>query len=64
MTTSRRLISFRRIASERGATQIGFTDALVAALVFAILLFLAYLQFPAYAPAPRAASSTAASLRR
>ena len=61
LTTLLRLENFQRLTSERGATQIGFTDALVAAIVLGILLFVAYLQFATYNAAPPPAPSAAAS---
>ncbi|HUY27477.1 MAG TPA: hypothetical protein VMV27_08670 [Candidatus Binataceae bacterium] len=48
-----------RFTSRRGAIQLGFTDALVAAIMLGILLFAAYLQFPAYHPAPSTAPGAA-----
>jgi hypothetical protein len=45
----------RRLKSERGATHVGFTDALVTAILLGILLFVAYLQFATYNLAPSAA---------
>ncbi|HVA77174.1 MAG TPA: hypothetical protein VNF27_04730 [Candidatus Binataceae bacterium] len=44
----------QRLKSERGATQVGFTDALVTAILLGILLFVAYLQFATYNHAPSA----------
>ena len=49
----------QRLKSERGATQIRFTDALVTAILLGILMFVAYLQFATYHAAP-AVESTAA----
>ncbi|MFZ0658808.1 MAG: hypothetical protein WA854_15390 [Candidatus Binataceae bacterium] len=44
----------QRLKSERGATQVRFTDALVAAILLGILLFVAHLQFATYNPTPSA----------
>ncbi|MGH7779993.1 MAG: hypothetical protein ACREQR_09210 [Candidatus Binataceae bacterium] len=44
----------QRLKSERGATQVRFTDALVTAILLGILLFVAYLQFATYHPSPLA----------
>jgi hypothetical protein len=51
----------QRVKSERGATQVRFTDAIVAAILLGILLFVAYLQFATYnhTPPDTAASAPA-----
>jgi len=53
-----------RITSRRGAIRLGFTDALVAAVMLGLLLFAAYLQFPAYDTAPSAAPRSAVAAPR
>jgi hypothetical protein len=41
-------MTYRLGGSHRGATRLGFTDAIVIAIVILILLFAAWKQFPAY----------------
>lgn len=48
-----------RFKSERGATQVGFADALVAVILLGILLFVAHLQFATYGPTPSAGTISA-----
>ena len=43
-----RRMTYRPRGSHRGATRLGFADAVVIAIVMAILLFAAWKQFPAY----------------
>lgn len=49
----------RKLKSERGATQVRFTDAIVAAILLGILLFVAYLQFATYNHTPPDAAISA-----
>lgn len=49
----------QRFKSERGATQVRFTDVIVAAILLGILLFVAHLQFATYNSAPPAGAISA-----
>jgi hypothetical protein len=51
---------FDRLKSQRGAVQLGLMDIVVALILLAILISVAYLQFPVYKQSSAAPSATSA----